>query len=293
MITGLPDLLAENRHRGCATLAFTSYDLATACAVVEAAETRDAGLILLISSQAFQALTGPALVAALLVLAEDAAVPVCVQLDHESDLSHIETALKAGVGAVMADGSKLAYEENVALVTEAVRLAARYGAHIEAELGRVEGDEEFATAAAAGALTDPALAEDFVRRTGAACLAVSIGNVHGTYHEPPRLDWGRLGAVRSVVPVPLSLHGASGLPETVLRAAVQQGIAKVNVNTELRDAWFDTVLDRAPALAEGAQLLHLQREIHDAIARVAGAKLTALDTARAYSPQQAQETPVP
>ena len=279
MIAPFADVLAGARRAGRAALAFTAYDLATAAAVVRAAEDRGAGVLLLISSQSFRDPSGPALVAALRALAERARVPACVQLDHETDLARIDAALEAGVGAVMADGSALDYEANTAFVAAARELAERHGAQVEAELGRIAGDEEVAAAVAAGALTDPAQAADFTARTGAHCLAVSIGNVHGTYASPPALDWARLDAVRAAVAVPLSLHGASGLEIADLRRAVAGGVAKVNVNTELREAWFAAALDRAGALAEGARLLRLQQEIGTAVAAVAAEKLEAVEGA--------------
>jgi tagatose 1,6-diphosphate aldolase GatY/KbaY len=113
----------------------------------------------------------------------------------------MRTALEAGAGAVMADGSALPDADNAALVRSAVELAAAYGAGVEAELGRIEGDEDVTTAVAAGALTDPEQATPFVAVTGAACLAVSIGNVHGAYRAPPDLDWERLATLRQRVAV--------------------------------------------------------------------------------------------
>lgn len=273
MIVPFSDLLDEARSGGRAALAFTSYDIATAAAAVAAAEQREAGVILLVSSESFRAPTGPALVAALLALADAATVPACVQLDHESDLERVESAVRAGVGAVMVDGSRLPFEENIALVAEAKAVAERHGVQLEAELGHIEGDEDIAVVGVAGALTEPDEAAEFVERTGAACLAISIGNVHGSYREPPRLDWDRLEALSSAVGVPLSLHGASGLSAEDLRRAISGGIVKVNVNTELREAWFRTILADAPELALGAQLLRLQAKIHDAITQVACSKL--------------------
>src|SRR5207244_4853159 len=120
-------------------------------------------------------------------------------------LDPIRSAFELGAGAAMADGSHLELDANV----ELVRAAASAG-EVEAELGGIAGDEDVARAVAAGALTDPDQAAAFAERSGAACLAVSIGNVHGTYSEPPALDWERLAAIRPRVELPLSLHGASG-----------------------------------------------------------------------------------
>jgi tagatose 1,6-diphosphate aldolase GatY/KbaY len=276
VLASLPDILeAAGRERRAAG-GFTAYDIATAVAVTRAAEARGVGVVLIVSAQAFAARTGPALVAALRAEAERARVPACVQLDHVADLGAMERALAAGATALMADGSTLPYEENVGLVRAAAELAARHGAAVEAELGRVEGDEEIALAAAAGALTDPGQAADFMARTGADCLAVSIGNVHGAYRRPPQLDWPRLAAVRRAIPHPLSLHGASGLPAEALSTAIAHGVTKVNVNTELRRRWLQAVGEGVAAAGDGANLLALQGRLVDAVGEAVEAKLAEL-----------------
>lgn len=276
MVVSFSDLLEDADRRGVAVGAFTAYNLEGALGVLRAAEERDEGVILLVSAQAFQARGGPALVGALCFLAEHCSPPCCIQLDHVGDLDLIEAGLEAGAGAVMADGSKLPYADNLSLVAEAARSAKRHGAAIEAELGHVAGDEELAIAAARGALTDPAQAAEFVERSGAACLAVSIGNAHGRYSRRPELDWPRLDAIRRAVSLPLSLHGASGLPDAALERSIRAGIRKVNVNTELRERWFEVLAERAEALRPRAELLTLNEELIDAVAKVAGGKLDLL-----------------
>jgi ketose-bisphosphate aldolase len=267
------DLLAGASGRGGAVGAFTCYNLETAVGVLAAAEGARLGVVLLVSPGSLRGPGGPLLAAALVAAAERAEVPACVQLDHVADLALVEQALEAGVGAVMADGSALPDEENVALVCRAVELVGRFGAHVEAELGRVEGEEDIAAAAEAGALTDPLEAASFVRRTGAACLAVSIGNVHGRYARPPSLDWGRLRAICERVDVPLSLHGTSGLPDDDVRHAVELGVAKFNVNTELREAYLEATEGGLERLSAGADVLGLNAAQAEAVARAVAAKL--------------------
>lgn len=228
MLTPFNDLLAE---RSGALGAFTCYDLETALGVLRAAEAARAGVVLLVSAETLATPGGEHLAAAICAVADRCPVRACVQLDHVRSAELIEVGLNAGCTAIMADGSRLSLDENGALVAHSVRLAAPYGATVEAELGHVSGDEESADGAVAGALTDPAEVGDFIARTGAACLAVSVGNVHGRYATPPLLDWQRLAAIRSATAVPLSLHGASGLADDDVRRAVSAGIAKVNVNT--------------------------------------------------------------
>jgi tagatose 1,6-diphosphate aldolase GatY/KbaY len=229
-----------------------------AMAVLEAARLQASGVVVLISEKSFVSPHGAALATGLRAMAEHAPIPVCLQLDHVSDLAQIEAAFKLGVGAVMADGSRLPFEENIAFVRQAVQIASSYSGSIEAELGRIEGNEDIALATQAGAFTDPEQAAFFVEATGASCLAVSIGNVHGVYQHPPRLDWERLERISEQVTIPLSLHGASGLPDTDLRAAIARGICKINVNTELRSQYLNVVAEQLPRVLSGARLLELQ-----------------------------------
>lgn len=277
MLAGFTDLLSDAGGRGAAVGAFTAYNLETASAVLQAAEKRGVGVMLLVSEQAFRSPGGPALVAALTAVAERVRPPCCVQLDHAGDLELMSAALDAGVGALMADGSRLPFADNLALVQSACELAASHGAAVEAELGRIEGDEEIAGAVRRGALTDPSEATELVERTGASCLAVSIGNAHGRYSERPALDWPRLEAVVAAVPVALSLHGASGIPDEDLARAAMRGIRKVNINTELRERYFDVLAAETADLREGARLLALSQALASALEEVVAAKIAVLE----------------
>ncbi|MBV9229594.1 MAG: class II fructose-bisphosphate aldolase [Chloroflexi bacterium] len=273
MLASFAELLQIHTERGTAIGAFTCYNFETAAGVLQAAQGYTGGIILLISEKSFVSKHGHYLVAGLHAIAEQAPIPVCLQLDHISDLDQIETAFKLGVGAVMADGSRLPFEENIDFTRQAAAIARRYGGYVEAELGRIEGNEDISTAAQAGALTDPEQAAHFVEQTGAACLAVSIGNVHGTYQQPPVLDWERLQRVQQRVALPLSLHGASGLTDNDLQQAIALGISKINVNTELRECYLGVVADKLHSVIPGSRLLDLQLTITESITRVADAKL--------------------
>ena len=271
MLTPFRELLDERRAAGAAAGAFTCYDVTTALGVVRAAERRGDPVVLLVAEASFRAESGRLLVPALVAVADAARVPACVQLDHVDDPALIDAAFAAGVGAVMADASTLAQEENAAFVAETRRRAG--DAAVEAELGHIEGGEDVARAVEAGALTDPEMAVRFVAASGCDCLAVSIGNVHGRYAAPPRLDWDRLAQIRALVHVPLSLHGASGLADDDVRRAIAFGICKVNVNTEVRERYLarlDSELERA---RDGLRLLELEAAVVDAVAEIVAAKL--------------------
>jgi ketose-bisphosphate aldolase len=139
----------------------------------------------------------------------------------------------------MFDGSALPFAENVRLTRQVVAEAHDAGTWVEAELVGYAGDEDRSVAASAPAsMTDPDVAARFVERTGVDALAVAIGNVHGMAATPARLDFELLARIRAAVDVPLVLHGASGLPDDEVRAAIALGVAKINVNTELRRAYL-------------------------------------------------------
>jgi tagatose 1,6-diphosphate aldolase GatY/KbaY len=276
LLTPFRELLEERRAARAAAAAFTCYDVTTALGVVRAGEKRQAPVILLVSEGSFREAESRLLVPALAAVADHARVGACVQVDHVSDPALLEAALSAGAGAVLADGSLLETPANAAFVRSAVE-AAPAGVGVEAELGHVEGGEDVAAAAAAGALTDPDEAGRFVTATGADCLAVSIGNVHGTYASRPQLDWDRLARIRERVgPMPLSLHGASGLPAQDLRRAVSLGVCKVNVNTEIRRRYLGELAARLPAVLPELRLAELEQALVAAVADAAGAILDLL-----------------
>jgi len=274
VLTSFRDLLDERRTAGAAAGAFTCYDVTSALGVVQAAEACNVPVMFLVAEASLRAPSGRLLLPALLAVGDAARVPVCVQLDHVADDALVDEALAGGIGAVMADGSKLPEDENASFVAAVRRRAGVAG--VEAELGHIEGGEDVAAATAAGALTDPRAAGAFVAATGCDCLAVSIGNVHGHYAAPPQLDWDRLAAIREHVHVPLSLHGASGLPDDDVRRAIALGISKVNVNTELRERYLAQLEAGLPAARDGLRLLALQAGVGDAVAAVVAARLAVL-----------------
>ena len=268
-------VLGVAREAGRAVGAFTCYDLLGFEAVVRAAESCRAPVIVLVSPSSFEAEGGERLVRAFGAAARGSSVEVLVQLDHARDERLLERAADCEVDAVMADGSKLTFGENLSF-TRAVSNSMRpRGVGVEAELGRVEGHEDEAGETLSGTMTEPGEAERFANESGADCLAVAVGNVHGHYPGTPNLDWRRLEDVRGRIPVPLSLHGASGLPEGDLRRAVSLGVAKFNVNTELRAAYFGFLEDELGHKAATLNLKGLGDGVVGAVEEVVEAKLSA------------------
>jgi tagatose 1,6-diphosphate aldolase GatY/KbaY len=278
MRTRLDHLVITALQQGSGVPAFTCYDFTTALAGVGAAEDAGRGAILLVAPKTAATSNGPRLIAALRGLADAASVPVAVQLDHAADLNVMADAVAAGADSVLADGSALPYEDNIALVRAARALL---GAEVvlEAELGGLAGDEDRAFGAdSAGAdvagLTDSAQVEDFVARTGAQLLAVAVGNVHGKYKGEPQLRWDVLQDIAVRTHIPLVLHGASGIPADELVKAAAMNVGKVNFNTELRTGVLSTLQEQLPPhRADGENLQGLLAHWNTSAADFAGAAL--------------------
>ncbi|MHC8606253.1 class II fructose-bisphosphate aldolase [Paenarthrobacter ureafaciens] len=286
----LDQLVNSALAAGSAVPAFTCYDFTTAMAVVSAAEEARSGVILLVAPKTAATPNGLRLITALRGLADNAGVPVSVQLDHASELQVIRDSVNAGADAVLADGSSLAYEDNIALVRE-VRAMLDADGHadivIEAELGGLAGDEDRAFGASGEAhdagpsdagLTDPEQVSDFVGRTGAQLLAVAVGNVHGKYTGEPNIRWDVLQDVAARTDVPLVLHGASGIPASELSKASAMQVGKVNFNTELRTGILATLeAETAAHRADGENLQGLLARWNGSAWSFAGATLAMLN----------------
>jgi tagatose 1,6-diphosphate aldolase GatY/KbaY len=272
MLAPTIELLNRAQEGGYAIGAFNVYNLEGARAVVTAAEASRSPAMLQILPTALKH-GGPPLVALCLIAARDASVPMAVHLDHSASADDIRAALDAGLTSVMADGSHLPYPDNVAFTSQMADLVHEQGGTVEAELGRLTGTEDGLTVPEYEArLTSPGEAADFVAQTNIDALAVCIGNVHGRYPGEPRLDFERLDAIRNTVSVPLVLHGASGLPEAMVRRSIELGVTKFNVNTEVRAAYVGALRERIDAL-DSPDLPELMQSAITAMQPVVSAKL--------------------
>ncbi len=192
----------------------------------------------------------------LIPMAKKASVPVVVHLDHGLKFETCEKALKLGFSSVMYDCSTDTYEENVRKVKEMADLAHSYGATIEGELGHVGDNEGSAEGSSHLAdpskyFTDPKLAKDFVEKTGVDALAIAVGNAHGAYKLPPKLDFQRIRTIAQTVDVPLVLHGGSGLTDNDFRQAIKDGISKVNIFTDINVAAVEAEFKRFQSMDKG------------------------------------------
>ena len=166
-------------------------------------------------------------------------IPIVMHLDHATELDDIRAALDNGFTSVMFDGSSLSFDKNVEMTRKTVEIAQPYGASVEAELGLVGGFDLGEGDNVPNILTQPNEVVTFVERTGVDLLAVSIGTAHGIYEQLPTLDIPLLRELNAASTVPLVLHGGSGTPDDQMRAAIENGICKFNVYTDLRIALWD------------------------------------------------------
>lgn len=217
----------------------------------------------------------------MLTAAREAKVPVAVHLDHSPDVAIARRCIEAGFTSVMIDGSALPFEQNVGLTKAAV--AEGGGAVIEAELGGIAGAEDSSTSRETLIpMTDPTRAAYFIEETGIESLAVAIGNAHGLYAGEPQLDFDRLIELQRAVPVPLVLHGASGIGDEDIRRCIELGIRKINVNTELRVAFFESLGLSLGAGIQGFDITRLMDAAVVAVQAVGEAKLAVFAGDRAF-----------
>jgi fructose-bisphosphate aldolase class II len=258
------DLLVPARKRGYAVGAFNVNNLEAVLAVSEAAADEKSPAIIAVTPSAIK-YAGLSYISKIAkTAAESSAVPMSLHLDHGEDYDIASKCVATGFTSVMIDGSHLKFEENIALTKRVVDLAHSKGVSVEAELGRLAGVEEKTVEEKEAILTDPDSAKEFVQRTGVDALAVAVGTSHGAYKfkAEPKLDFERLKTISMKIDLPLVLHGASsvpawiiakaskygaelggtkGIPEDHIKKAIGLGIAKINIDTDLRLAFTATV----------------------------------------------------
>ncbi len=210
---------------------FNIHNLEFTRAVVRAAESERSPAVLAVGMLSIKYMGLEALINACKVISMETDAPIAIHLDHARDVAIVKQALSLGINSVMFDGSALSYEENVDKTSQVVKMAHDCGATAEGEVGiiphgdaRVNKDD----------MTDPTMAVEFAERTGVDFLAVSLGSVHGMKTAGASLDQELLQSLHRQVPVPLVLHGASGVVDGHLANAVANGIRKINVNTRLK-----------------------------------------------------------
>jgi fructose-bisphosphate aldolase class II len=257
----LTEVLAPAAAAGVGLGAFNVFSIEHAEALTAAAEAAGTPVVLQISQNAVRyhgALAPIGL--ATLALARNGAVPMVVHLDHATDASLVDEAIELGFGSVMFDASTMPYAENVAATAEIVRRCHDRGLDVEAELGEIGGKDGVH---APGARTEPEEARAFVEATGLDALAVAVGTSHAMTERHVALDLELIGALRAAVPVPLVLHGSSGVPDQELVRAVEAGMTKINIATHLNHVFTDAVrevLAANPAMVDSRRYLGPARD---------------------------------
>ena len=262
MLYNAKDLMLEAEKHGAAVGAFNVTCMATITAVLEAAEELDSPVILeyapihdeegIISLEEI----GPAMVA----MAKASSAKVGVHYDHGVDFDKIKKALDMGFTSVMYDGSILPYEENIKNTRKAVELAKKYGASVEAELGKMAGvtmtnDHVVENRAVDRSnFTNPEQAKDFVEKTGVDMLACSFGTSHGLYTSAPRLDTELVKELRETAGVPVVMHGGSGVSAEDYRKVITNGVRKINYYSYMAKAGGEAV--RAEMPEDGVLFIH-------------------------------------
>ncbi|WP_318615614.1 tagatose-bisphosphate aldolase subunit GatY [Sporosarcina sp. YIM B06819] len=236
------EMLIKARKEGYAVPAFNIHNLETIQVVVEAAAELKSPVILA-ATPGTMVYGGREYIQAIAeIAAKTSGVPVALHLDHHETLESIVESLELGVKSVMVDGSHGTFEDNIAISKEVVEQAHRYGATVEAELGKLVGQEDdLIVEASDAAYTDPDTVQEFVERTGIDSLAVAIGTGHGVYETVPNLDFDRLEKIKNLVDIPLVLHGASGISKEDVQKCISLGCAKVNISTELKIPFSDAL----------------------------------------------------
>ena len=236
------ELLLDAQKNNYAVGAFNVNNMEIIQAIVGAAEETNSPVILQASQGAIK-YAGIEYIASLGKLAGlNSKVPVALHLDHGTDFDQVMLCIRHGFTSVMIDGSRFPLEENIAYTKKVVEIAHAVGVSVEAELGKIGGTEDHISVSDRDAtFTDPLEAKRFVEETGIDFLAIAVGTAHGVYKGEPKLDYDRIQAIRDIVDVPLVLHGSSGVPYESLKKAITLGVCKINIDTDIRAAFANSV----------------------------------------------------
>ena len=277
-IVNAKEIMIEAAKGKYAVGAFNITDLIQLEAVVEAAKEKKAPLIIQTSVKPSKFLDRHVLVAIYRTLAEAAPIPICLHLDHCTDVEYCKQCADAGYTNLMIDASKQTFEENIRQSKEVVDYCHSVGnLSVEAELGTVSGvEDQVKVAEDEAALANPAQAAEFVERTGVDIFAPAIGTAHGVYKtKNPKIDFDRLGKINQIlngggIKTPLVVHGGTGLPEDYIKRLIEMGGAKFNVSTELKHTLIDTTYEYIIANRDEYDPGKIDSAVKDAIRMAVG-----------------------
>jgi fructose-bisphosphate aldolase class II/tagatose 1,6-diphosphate aldolase GatY/KbaY len=237
----LQEKLKELQQEKKALLATNFYNFETLKGVLLAASTVKKPIILQLTKSSLEYLGLPVAIGLARSMLKFYGVEGWIHLDHGDSYDLVAGCLDAGFDSVMIDASEKPFEENIQITRSVVKLAERYGANVEAELGYIA---KLGQKTDRVGFTEPGYAKRFVEETGVNALAVAIGSAHGFYKDEPKIDLELLSEIRKVTNTALVLHGASGIPHDVLRDAIKRGICKINLATEIKNIFMKTLKNK-------------------------------------------------
>lgn len=258
------ELLKAAEDGNYAVGAFNCNNMEIIQAIVQAAEEENSPVIVQASQGAIKYAGLEYITALTKLAAEQTKVPVALHLDHGTSFEQVVKCIRHGFTSVMIDGSAYPLSENIGLTNKVIEVARAIGVSVEAELGKIGGTEDDITVdEKEAAFTDPQEAREFVEATGVDALAVAIGTAHGIYKGEPRLDFERLKKITSLIDIPIVLHGSSGVPDEAIKQAISLGVRKVNIDTNLREAFVKKtrqVLEEKPREIDPRKILGPARD---------------------------------
>ncbi len=264
-LVSVDELLSRAQERTYAVGAFNANNMEIIQAIAKAAELENSPVIMQASQGAISYAGLDYITGMVEIAAESVKVPIALHLDHGTDFDQVVRCIRSGFSSVMYDGSKLPLEENIAMTNKVLDIARPIGVSVEAELGKIGGTEDNVHVDEKEAMyTDPEEARYFVEKTGIKSLAIAIGTAHGQYKGEPKLDYGRLEKIKSMINIPIVLHGSSGVPDEAVQKAVKLGICKVNIDTNIREAFVGEmrrVIAEKPAEIDPRKILGPAREV--------------------------------
>ncbi len=266
MLVTLKEILKSAEEKKIAIGSFNTPNMTSLMAIISAAEELNQPVIIM-HAQVHEEMglcNMEEIAPVMIMFAKKAKVPVCVHLDHGTDLEYVKRGLELGFTSVMYDGSTLSTEKNIANTKIAVEEAKKTGASVEAEIGSM-GAREGGGGNDTSIYTDPDAAVKFVNETGIDALACAFGTAHGFYTDAPKLDFERLSKIYSMIDVPIVMHGGSGVSEEDYREVIKRGVRKVNYYTYMAKAggaavsnkeytqFHDVLLDAQKAMKENVK----------------------------------------
>jgi len=240
--TNLKEMLFDAKKNGYAVGAFNIVDYTTMSAVIKAAENKKSPVIIQTSAKTVSLYGYQPIVAWVKALAIHSTVPVALHLDHCKDLDMIKNCIEAGWSSVMIDASSLPLEENIELTKKVVAMAKPKNVTVEGELGIIAGvEDDIFVKDSRSYLADPDVCVEYVNATGVDVLAPAIGTAHGLYRKQPNIDFDLLNEITQRVDIPLAIHGGTGLSEETLKKCIAKGGSKINVSTELKHLFRNSI----------------------------------------------------